>query len=220
MQRRLLGLLGFGVVLVSLAEGCTDDPASPGPAIDAGGASSSSSGSSGSGDGGAGSDGGSSSGDGGGGACAGADPATVQALANILGGWRWSKDIVNGKELDLPACDQRIGYFIGPDVPAPDYAKCAVARGEIVMLRGGNYPTSATGCTDLTCSNIGILMSSSKAAAVYALGADGKTTGPAVFFFTLVDNASLSDVDLLQSNAGSVTNAKRMIRATGVPSCK
>lgn len=218
-MKQLAIVLGVGVTVASLAEGCTSDPSGPSPAPATDGGVDASSGSSGTTDGGGGADTGSSSGDGGG-DCSGADPATVDGLGKILGGWRWSKDVSGGTEVDVSECDQRIGYFIGPDLAGPSYAQCAIARGEVIPLRGGNYASTATGCVDLTCSSTGLLMVGPKAAAVHALGPNGKPTGGAVFFFQIIPNATLSDVNLLQSNTASSANGKRMIRAAGVPSCK
>lgn len=148
------------------------------------------------------------------------DPAIVEALSKMLGGWRWSKDIVNGNDADLPECDQALGYFIGPDVVLNDYATCAVARGDVIPLRGGRYPSAAAGCTDLACSNLGLLMTSAKSATVFALGANGKPTGQAAFYFQPVANATMSGVDLVQSNTVQLTTGKRLVRAPGVPTCK
>lgn len=214
------GKLGWGVgllvVVACASQACKDDEASAGPgapaASDAGADAAASSGL----DGSAATDGGAGEG----GACAGADAQTVDGLTKMLGGWRWSKDIVGGSDVDLPACDQRIGYYVGPDIAQPGYAQCAVARGEVIPLRGGNYASTATGCIDLTCSKMGLLMVGAKAAAVHALGGDGKPTGQAVFFFQIVPNA-VGGIDLVQSNSGTtLENAKRMTRADGVPTCK
>ena len=86
-------------------------------------------------------------------------------------------------------------------------------------LRGGRHPSTATGCSDLACSSMGIVMTSAKAATVFALGPNGKPTGQAVFYFQPVANGTMSGVDLVQSNTVQVTTGERLVRAAGVPSC-
>lgn len=137
--------------------------------------------------------------------------------------WKWSGSIENGTEQPISECEARTGYFIGPDfanVGPGNYAQCAVARGEIIPLRGGVYPSTATGCTDLACSDMGILMKSAESAAVYALGPDGKTTGSPAFYFSPIPSIDKAQLNLAQSNVpGSLSNAKRLIRHANVPSC-
>jgi hypothetical protein len=211
-------------VVISLCclPSCKDDEATTGtsPNTDAGTSSS------GGPDGATPTDGGSSSGDGGpSGDCTGGDPATIDALAKILGGWRTSKTVQNTTESDPPDCDKTIGYFLGPEALLPadaaKYAQCAIAQGSVIPVKGGNYAAPVgTTCTELACSAIGMLMVSPKSAAVYALGPDGKTKGQAVFYFQPIPNASMSDADLFMSNTAQLANGSRLSRTVGAPGCQ
>lgn len=216
MRIAVTWLAGTSLIALVGVSSCKDDETGTGPVVDAGtidGATTS--------DGSTPTDGGSSGDDAAPtGDCSGADVATAQTLAKMLGAWKWSGSIENGTEQPISECDARIGYNIGPDSASPDYAQCAVARGAIIPLRGGVYATTATGCTDVACSDLGILMKSSESAAVYALGPDGKTTGSPAFYFSPIASVSMGEMNLAQSNVpGSLSNAKRLVRYAGVPSC-
>lgn len=218
MRIAVTWLVGTSLIALVGMSSCKDDETGTGPVVDAGaidGATPT--------DGSSPTDGGSSGNDGGPtGDCSGADVATVDRLSSMLGAWKWSGAIDNGTEQPISECDARTGYFIGPDFTsgAGNYAQCAVARGAIIPLRGGVYPSTATGCTDLACSDMGILMKSSESAAVYALGPDGKTTGSPAFYFSPIPSIDKAELNLAQSNVpGSLSSAKRLIRHANVPTC-
>lgn len=215
MGKAVAWLVGISWIAIVGMSSCKDDETGTGPTTDAGAIDSSTPN-----DGSAPTDGGSSGADAPTGDCAGADVGTVDRLASMLGAWKWAASIENGTEQPISACEAEIGYFIGPDIASADYAQCAVARGAIVPLRGGDYASAAQGCTPVACSDMGILMKSAESAAVYALGPDGKTTGSPVFYFSPLASTTGGQLNLAQSNLpGSLSNAKRLVRHAGVPFC-
>ena len=142
--------------------------------------------------------------------------ATVEGLTNALALWKWSKEIRQGTELDLNACDATYAYRFGPGVFAPstpaNYAACVLAQGGVVPSSSGalDRPDS---CSRIDCPDkkYGLVWAANNTGKVFELNSEGKPRGQALFSVRPIG------ADLLWSATEGSEDGFRMTAQVGNP---
>ena len=143
--------------------------------------------------------------------------ANVDGLTNALALWKWSKEIRQGTELDINACDATYAYRFGPSVffspstPA-NYAACVLAQGAVIPSSSGalDRPDS---CPTIVCPDkkYGLVWAANNTGKVFELNSEGRPRGQALFSVRPIGK------DLLWSATDGSEDGFRMTAQVGNP---
>lgn len=142
---------------------------------------------------------------------------TVEGLTNAIALWKWSKEIRQGNELDLNACDATYAYRFGPSVffephTPREYAACVLAQGAIVPSSSGALDRPDT-CSTIACPDkkYGLVWKADNTGKVFELNKEGMPRGQALFSVRFIGK------DLLWSAVEGSEDGFRMTAQVGNP---
>lgn len=150
-------------------------------------------------------------------------PGAANTLLGVLGNWKLTKTLDNGKETEATGCDAKIGYAIslgGSSAPTIADTTCAIARGEVIAIQGGRLDNANGECSTMTCGPKTGLVWNENSGTVFVLDENGKPKGPGIFSISAVPNPNTTQTELVFSNSGSTKTGDLYTRAGTSPSCQ
>lgn len=149
-------------------------------------------------------------------------PGAANTLLGVLGNWKLTKTLDNGKETEAIGCDAKIGYSIsigGASAPTLADATCVIARGEVMAIQGGRHDNLDGQCSAMSCGPKAGLVWNENSGTVFQLDENGKPKGPGVFSVSAVPNKDTTQIELVFSNSGSTKTGDLYTRVGNPPAC-
>ncbi|MFO0664818.1 MAG: hypothetical protein U0174_12755 [Polyangiaceae bacterium] len=149
-------------------------------------------------------------------------PGAATTLLGVLGNWKLTKTLDNGKETEAIGCDAKIGYSIsigGASAPTLADTTCVIARGEVMAIQGGRLDNLDGQCSAMSCGPKAGLVWNESSGTVFQLDENGKPKGPGIFSISAVPNKDTTQIELVFSNSGSTKTGDLYTRVGTSPTC-